>query len=89
MNLVQTAVIVANDLELGKWPDHTLLNNDTWYGYKSFEEQVALHKAENALKKKDLDTASFSKYKAAVAVSQKQSYRKNIDLRYSKLCKIT
>ena len=89
LNLAQTAILVANDLALGRWPDPTLLNNDQWYGYKAFAEASANSVADRARKDKDLDRADFSQYKAAVAAEQKLSFKKLIDQRYNKLCKLT
>jgi hypothetical protein len=89
LNLAQTAVVIANDLALGRWPDHTLIDTDRWYGYKAFAEQSALHVAETAGKRKDADRADFSLYRAAIAAEQKLSYKKTIDSRFNKLCKLT
>jgi hypothetical protein len=89
LNLAQTAVVIANDLALGRWPDNTLMHNDQWYGYKAFAEAAALNSAENARKNKDADRADFSMYKAAVANEQKLQYKKSIDSRFNKLCKLT
>jgi len=89
INLAQTAVVVANDLALGRWPDIALMHNDKWYGFKAFEEQVANNIAESARKKKDVDRADFSLYEASVALSQKLYYKKSIDARFNKLCKVT
>jgi hypothetical protein len=89
LNLAQTAVVIANDLALGRWPDHKLIDDDRWYGYKVFAEQSALHVAETASKRKDTDRADFSRYRAAIAAEQKQTYKKTIDSRFNKLCKLT
>jgi hypothetical protein len=89
LNLAQTAVVVANDLALGRWPDHKLIDEDKWYGYKAFAEQSALHVAEIASKRKDTDRADFSFYRAAIAAEQKLIYKKTIDSRFNKLCKLT
>lgn len=88
LNLAQTAVVVANDLALGRWPDQTIINSDRWYGYKAFDEQSALYIAESA-RKQDADRADFSLYRAAIAAEQKQTYKKTIDSRFNKLCKLT
>jgi hypothetical protein len=89
LNLAQTAVVVANDLALGRWPDHKLIDDDRWYGYKAFAEQSALYIAETAGKRKDADRADFSLYRAAIAAEQKLTYKKTIDSRFNKLCKLT
>ena len=89
LNLAQTAIIVANDLALGRWPDTTLLHNDQWYGFKSFAEASAMNVADRARKDKDPDRADFSLYKAVIAAEQKLSFKKAIDQRYNKLCRLT
>ena len=89
LNLAQTAVLVANDLALGRWPDTTVLTHDQWYGYKDFAEAAAISTAERARKNKDLDRADFSLYKASVAAEQKLYYKKTIDMRFNKLCNLT
>ena len=89
LNLAQTAVVVANDLALGRWPDQQILESDRWYGYKAFAEQSALYIASSARKNQDIDRADFSLYKAAIAASEKLTYKKTIDSRFDKLCKLT
>ena len=89
LNLAQTAVLVANDLALGRWPDHKLIDSDRWYGYKVFAEESALHIASSARKKQDVDRADFNLYKASIAASEKLTYKKTIDSRFNKLCKLT
>lgn len=89
LNLAQTAILVANDLALERWADDKLLHNDRWYGYKFFTEQAALARAERARKDKDPDRAELSQYKALVAAEQKMVYKKDIDSRFNKLCKLT
>lgn len=89
LNLAQTAVVVANDLALGRWPDHKLIDSDRWYGYKAFAEQSALYIASSARKQQDVDRADFNQYKAAIAASEKLTYKKTIDSRFNKLCKLT
>lgn len=42
INLPQTAIILANNLALGKFLDHRILNIDRRYGYAEFEEQLSL-----------------------------------------------
>lgn len=88
LNLAQTAAVIANDLALGRQVDLVLVRNDAWYGYRDFDEQVAINIAEHARKDKDYDRADFSQYKAQIAQEQKLQYKKSIELRYSKLCKL-
>lgn len=87
-NLAKTAILVANDLALGRWPDPVLVQNDTWYGYKEFDEQVAQAHAERARKEHDLDRADFSLYKASIASERKIVYRKIVESKFNKLYKL-
>lgn len=87
-NLAKTAILVANDLALGKWPDPVLVLNDTWYGYKEFDEQVAQAHAEKARKEHDLDRADFSLYKASIATERKIVYKKIVETKFNKLYKL-
>ena len=89
LNLAQTAVVVANDLALGRWPDAKLIDTDRWYGFKEFEEQSANARADRAYKDKDSDKGDLSLYKAATACEQKLHYKKTIDSRFDKLYKLT
>ena len=89
INLAQTAIVVANDLALGRWADEKLLESDRWYGFKAFAEQAATNCAEHAAKSKDPERAEFSLNKAIVAGEQKMFYKKSIDSRFAKLCKLT
>ena len=88
LNLAQTAAVIANDLALGRHIDLVLVRNDAWYGYREFDEQVAINIAEHARKDRDYDRADLSQYKAQIAQEQKLQYKKSIELRYSKLCKL-
>jgi hypothetical protein len=89
VNLAQTAIISANDLALGRWADDQIIDKDKWYGYKAFEEQASQARAERAYKDKDSDRGDLSLYKAVVASEQKLFYKKSIDSRFDKLCKLT
>ena len=40
INLPQTAIILANNLALGKFLDYRIINTDRNYGYAEFEERL-------------------------------------------------
>lgn len=88
INLVETAILIANDLALGKFIDQNLVDSDKWYGYKYFTEQHAKYIAENS-KKKDPDRAELSLYMAGIAHGQRLEYKRRIDNRFNKLRKLT
>jgi hypothetical protein len=89
INLAQTAAVLANDLALGRMLDTDLLNQDQWYGYKEFDEQLSTTHAESAFKRNDIDHAVNSLYRAKIAGEQKLSYLRPIDYRFAKLRKLT
>jgi hypothetical protein len=89
VNLAQTAIISANDLALGRWVDKKILESDQWYGYKAFAEQAANACADKAYKDKDPDRGDFVLGKAVVAGEQKLHFKRSIDSRFDKLCKLT
>ena len=85
INLAQTAAVVANDLALGGNVDLKLLNNDKWYGYKSFDLQACKIHIENAKKKKDYDRADLNQSKIDAVNAQLLEYKRPIDIRFAKL----
>jgi hypothetical protein len=89
LNLAQTAVVVANDLALGRWADEKLIDTDRWYGFKDFEEQSATARADRAYKDKDSDKGDLSLSKAAAAGERKLFYKKSIVSRFDKIYKLT
>lgn len=85
INLPESAIIVANNLALGKQLDHTLLENDKWFGFKRFDEEASLHSAKVCEKRKDADRADFLYNKAAIAKYQKEQYKSSILSAYNQL----
>lgn len=88
LNLAQTAIVIANDLALGRLVDYDLVNNDRWYGFKAFDEYAAKIHADKALKNHDADRAGYNLELATIAGEKKNYYRKSIDSRFSKLCRL-
>lgn len=54
INLPQTAIILANNLALGRFLDNNILNVDRNYGYAEFEERLNLKLAAKSKNNKDL-----------------------------------
>lgn len=80
INLPQTAILVANNLALGKFTDQSLLQKDRNYGYALFDEQV--HRRLTTKKSKNFELMST---KASVAKAKKEYYKKNILKSFEKL----
>jgi hypothetical protein len=89
LNLAQSAIVIANDLALGKKIDKIILNNDKWYGYKAFDEASANNIVVHACKENDYDKVDLISYKAFIAAEQKRQYKKTIDSRFNKLYRLT
>lgn len=55
INLPQTAIIVANNLALGRFVDDRIINYDKQYGFNLFEEEQYTKVAQSLAKKQDWD----------------------------------
>jgi hypothetical protein len=88
LNLARTAIVVANELALGKWVDTDLITKDRWYGFKAFDERVANAKIIQAINRDDNDRADVNRIRAVIAREQKLHYKKDIDSRFAKLRKL-
>lgn len=84
INLPHTAILLANDLALGKLLDSHLLQIDQKYGYFAFEEKLHTHLAER-IKLKDPDRADVMIAKSRVESQKKDYYKRHIVNRYEKL----
>jgi hypothetical protein len=85
INLPESAIVLANNLALGKQLDHTLLENDKWFGFKRFDEEASLHGARICEKRKDPDRADLLYNKAEIAKHQKNQYKSSILNVYNQL----
>ena len=55
INLSHAAILIANDIALGRAPDFQLIENDKTYGYNTFEEEHYKKLIANLSKKKEWD----------------------------------
>lgn len=85
INLAQTAIVIANGLALGRQADPKLIENDRWYGFKSFDEEVFTKSANNSLKNKNYDKADWCFTRASIAKQQKESYRSGIMSQFNRI----
>jgi hypothetical protein len=86
LNLPQTAVLLANDLALGRFRDDRVVDQDRRYGYAVFEEE--LHTRKSRKKKINLEYYDVSIAKAAEARSRKEYYKKDLVSKYEKLMRL-
>ena len=86
INLPQTAVLLANDLALGRFRDNTVISNDRKYGYALFEEQ--LHTRIKTRKNSTITYFDVSLAKASEARSKKEYYKRDLLNKYEKLMRL-
>ena len=87
INLPQTAVIIANNLALGKFKDDKLIETDQRYGYALFDE--LLHKqAVERSNKKSLEYFDLMMTKCLIARAKKENYKQDLIQSYQKLIRL-
>jgi hypothetical protein len=86
LNLPQTAVLLANDLALGRFRDKNVVDNDRKYGYALFEEE--LHTRTRNRKTVALEYYDVALAKASEARSRKEYYKKDLLNKYEKLMRL-
>lgn len=84
INLPHTAILIANELALGKFLDSNLLQLDRKYGYFSFEENLHIQMAKKIVIK-DPDRSDVMAAKSRVESQKKDYYKQQIMNRYEKL----
>ena len=86
LNLPQTAVLLANDLALGRFRDKNIVDYDRKYGYALFEEE--LNTKMKARKRISLENYDVAVAKASEAKSRKEYYKKDLLNKYEKLMRL-
>ena len=84
INLPQTAILVANNLALGRFPDYNLIELDKRYGYALFEEELHKRTFKRSLKK-SLDKYDISLSKSVLFKQRRKKYRQDIEKSFEKL----
>lgn len=84
LNLPQTAILIANDLSLGKWLNQSLFNNDKNYGYCIFEKHLFQRNKQHALANQLWDRVEFTEFKLQQALKKSQELKKQIDEEFEK-----
>lgn len=85
INLAHTAILLANDLALGKGLDLTVLENDKTYGYSLYEEEYMRRLRASLIKKKDWTRAETLKLKEDQAGQKSRAAKKEIIASFEKL----
>jgi len=87
INLPQTAILVANNLALGRFKDNSIIDNDRRYGYALFEEELHNRAVSNS-KKRTLEYFDLMSTKAAIAKHKKEQYKRDLLNKYEKLIQL-
>lgn len=85
INLPQTAIMVANDLATGKWPDSELILKDRQYGFNTFEEKQLEKVMDYATEHGQWDRVDSLMIKKHIATLKAESAKNFILTCYSKL----
>ena len=88
INLPQTAILVANNLALGRLADNKLISEDQQYGFRSFEEDQYKHVSDSAAKKKDWDKFDILTVKQSIAHLKAEQAKRSIVTSFEKLRRI-
>lgn len=88
INLPQSAILIANNLALGKFLDQGLLSKDRNYGYALFKEDL-YKKAVLTNTSRNPSRAALMRTQQLISQSKKESLRKVIIAEFEKLRKIT
>lgn len=84
INLPQTAIMLANNLALGKFLDNKMLDADRNYGYAEFEEVLHKRLAEKYFKR-DINTADIMMVKSKIKRDKKEIFKRAITKSFEKL----
>ena len=84
INLAQSAVLIANDLALGKFINKNIVEKDRNYGYALFEEQLT-SKFLKKKRRKSLEQKEVLLTKCLIAQGKKNFYKNEISQTFEKL----
>ena len=87
INLKQTAVLIANDLDLGKFIKHEILHLDQKYGWAAFEEECHSRGAA-VFKHKNSEQSYIRSIKAKISAEKKKVFKNEIQRQFRKLCNL-
>lgn len=87
INLPQSAILIANNLALGRFKDNDIIDNDRRYGYALFEEELHSRAVSNS-KKRTLEYFHLMSTKASIAKSKREYYKRDLLNKYEKLIQL-
>lgn len=85
INLSYTAILIANDLALGRTIDYSVYENDNVYGYSIFEEEHYEKMAASLVKKKEWDRAETMTLKQKIARDRAKNARAAVIASFEKI----
>lgn len=78
INLAQTAIMIANNLAIGKFFDDVIIHNDQQYGFNTFEEEQYNRIVQSSIKKKDWDRVDTMIIKRNIAHTKAELAKNSI-----------
>jgi hypothetical protein len=85
INLPETAILVANDLSVGRMINNDLLDKDTKYGYLVFKQQICNRSIGNCKKTGNLDKMELMIMHSQAAFQKAKNIRMIINKQYKNL----
>ena len=87
INLPQSAVLIANNLALGKFKDDAVIQKDRHYGYALFDEMLHKRAVEKS-NKKSLEYFDLMLTKCLISKAKKERYKQDLVRSFEKLVKL-
>jgi len=85
LNLSYAAILIANDLALGKTPEYNVIENDKVYGYSVFEEEHYRKMSASLIAKKDWDRAETMTHKQKIARERAKNAKSAVLISFEKI----
>ena len=85
LNLSYAAILIANDLALGKIPERDVIENDTIYGYNVFEEEHYRRMSASLVAKKEWDRAETMTHKQKMARDRAKNAKSAVLISFEKI----
>ena len=87
INLPQTALLLANDLALGRYADAKILELDRQYGFYTFEQQQLKRVIQQSIKNKDWLRVDACTIKEVTAKEKAKNIKRLIAASFEKICR--
>ena len=85
LNLSYAAILIANDIALGKIPERDVIENDKIYGYNVFEEEHYSRMSASLVAQKEWDRAETMTHKQKMARDRAKNAKSALLISFEKI----